>query len=376
MNRILFVHLEGMIGGAEASLLLLVKYLHRRFLINIACLCKSPLSKSMSSIPVTCYQLPSSPRCSYFSFSFVKYWLRASYHLIKIVVRTQPDIIHANSFYAALISVLIAFIMRKKLFIHARDLTNFGFLAKLFSWSCTKVVASSHSVEKKLIEQGVSPEKIEVVYNGVDNDLINQSRINRTSSNSINHHKQDSFVFAHIAQFAPWKNHIIFLKAALDVANNLPNARFVLIGDDIFGRNLKYKNSLISYARNSAIAERISFLGWQQNMNEVWPKIDCLVHTAEREPFGRVIIEAMANKIPVIAVNSCGPSEIIQNGKTGILVQAGDIVSLSNAMLKIFQDAYLASRLANAGYKHVVSNFTADKTALLIQEIYKKVLAA
>jgi len=149
----------------------------------------------------------------------------------------------------------------------------------------------------------------------------------------------------------------------------------MLVGDDIFGRDSNYKSSLLSYAENSTIAERVSFLGWQENMHEVWPKIDCLVHTAEREPFGRVIIEAMAHKIPVIAIGSCGPSEIIQEGKTGILVQPDDIEGLSEAMLKLAQDTQFASRLANAGYEHAISSFSADKTAALIQEIYEEVLA-
>jgi len=375
MNRILFVNIEGMISGAETSLLLMVKYLHNRVFVSVACPRESPLSRSLAAMSVDFHQIPSLPSCCYFSFIFLKYWLRASYRLIKIVVQTDPDIIHANSFYSAPISILAAFITRKKLILHARDLTNFGFFSKLCSWICTKVIASSHTIENTLIEQGVDPEKIEVVYNGVDNILFEQSFTNRKLFNATNHGVRNSFVFAHIAQFVPWKNHIMFLKAALYVAHKLPNVRFVLVGDDIFGRNLRYKNSVLNYARNSKIAKKISFLGWQENINDVWPEINCLVHTAAREPFGRVIIEAMAQKIPVIAVDSCGPSEIIQHGKTGILVQPDDIDSLSNAMSKVFQDDCFAGRLANAGYKHAVSHFTADKTAALIQEIYEEVLA-
>lgn len=375
MNRILFVNLEGVIGGAETSLLLMAKYLNSRFLISVACPGESPLSRSLDAIQVDSYKLPRPLRRAHLSLFSLRYWLKASYCLIRIALQTHPDVIHANSFFAAPVSILAALVTRKKLLLHARDLTNFRFFSKFCSWFCEKVIAVSHAVETALIEHGVNPDKIEVVYNGVDNVFFEQSGTSGMLFGPPSHDGKNSFVFAHIAQFVPWKNHIAFLEAASRVACDLPNARFVLIGDDIFGRDSNYKSSLLSYAKNSTIAERVSFLGWQENMYEVWPKIDCLVHTAEREPFGRVIIEAMANKIPVIAVDSCGPSEIIQDGKTGILVQAGDIKGLSEAMLRIAKDSHFASRLANAGYEHAISSFTADKTAALIQKIYGQVLA-
>jgi len=375
MNRILFVNLEGEISGAETSLLLMVKYLHSRFLISVACPGESPLSKSLAAIQVDSHKLPRPPHRACLSRLPLGYWLKTSYCLVRIALRTHPDMIHANSFYAAPVSILAALVAGKRLLLHARDLTGCRFFSKFCSWFCKKVVAVSHAVETALIYHGVNPDKIEVVYNGVDNLFFDQSGKNGILFSPTSHDGNGSFVFAHVAQFVPWKNHIAFLRAASCVAPSLPNARFMLIGDDIFGRDSNYKSGLLRYAENSTIAERISFLGWQENMHEVWPKIDCLVHTAEREPFGRVIIEAMANKIPVIAVDSCGPSEIIQDGKTGILVQAGDMKGLSEAMLRIAKDTHFASRLANAGYEHAISSFTADKTAALIQKIYGDVLA-
>jgi glycosyltransferase involved in cell wall biosynthesis len=221
----------------------------------------------------------------------------------------------------------------------------------------------------------VSPDKITVVYNGIDNGSFGRAGESGNSSGAPDRHSNGSFVFAHVGQFVPWKNHIVFLKAASHIAADLSDARFVLVGDDIFGRNSAYKRSVLSHARNSPIAEKIDFLGWQENMHEVWPKINCLVHTAEREPFGRVIIEAMAHRIPVIAAGSCGPSEIIQDRETGILVQADDVESLSAAMLNIARDSQFAGWLAKAGYEHATSSFTADKTAAQIQEVYAELLA-
>lgn len=374
MIRILFVNLEGSIGGAETSLLLMVKHLHSQFLISVACPGGSPLSRTLASIQIDSHKLPTPPNHAYSSLFSLVYCLKTSCYLARIAMKANPDMIHANSFNAGAFSVLAVLVTRKKLLLHARDLANLGFLSRFCSWFCKGVIAVSHAVKNALVQKGVNPDKVKVVYNGVDNTFLNQSNESKDLFSTQGLCKQYSFVFAHVGQFVPWKNHIAFLKAASYVVSSLPNAMFVLVGDDIFGRDSAYKSSLLSYAEDS-IAENVRFLGWQENMDEVWPKINCLVHTAEREPFGRVIIEAMAHKIPVIAVDSCGPSEIIQNGKTGILVQPNDIEGLSDTMLKIAQDTQFANKLATAGYEHVISNFTADKTAAHIQGIYREVLA-
>lgn len=365
MAKIIFVNLEGKIGGAERSLLLLAKHLRSEFGVSVACPCASPLSAALSELGINSYELPSPPKRTHSSFLSLWYWLKTTWSLIRIILKTRPDIIHANSFYAGVPSVVAALLTRKKLLLHARDLADFGFLTKIFGRFCKKIIAVSFAVRNALVENGISPDKIEVVYNGIDTDCFAQPVKNGN----------DSFVFAHVGQFVPWKNHIIFLKAASIVGRRLSVAKFVIVGDDIFGRNRDYKHSVLDYAKNSVITEQISFPGWQENMNEVWSKIDCLVHTASQEPFGRVIIEAMSHRVPIVAVDSCGPGEIIGDGETGILVQADDVEGLSEAMLKIATDTKLKTRLAEAGYQYVTSNFTAERTATLIKEIYDEVLS-
>ena len=375
MAGILFVNLEGRIGGAETSLLLMAKHLRDQCVISVACPAESPLSRALAAMRVDFYGIPGPPDRAYSSPLSLVYWLKTSWRLIRIVLRVNPDLIHANSFYAAAPSALAALVTRRKLLSHARDLANFGVFSRLYGYFCERIIAVSHAVRNALMEQGVSPDKIKVVYNGVDDGFFSPSDESNSSLSALGAHRRHSFVFAHVGQFVPWKNHIVFLEAASQVARDLCDVRFVLVGDDIFGRNSAYKRSVLSYAEKSTIAERVDFLGWQANMHEVWPRINCLVHTAEREPFGRVIIEAMAHRIPVIAVDSCGPSEIIQDRKTGVLVQANGIQELSEAMVKMAQDTRFAGRLANAGYEHVISSFAADKTASLIQQIYQEVLA-
>jgi glycosyltransferase involved in cell wall biosynthesis len=358
MKRILFVNLR------------------TKFHMSVACPAGSPLSGALASIDTGSYGLPKPPNHAYLSFRGLAYWLKTSCRLLRIALTTNPDLIHANSLLAGTASILAVVVTGKKLLLHARDLAHFGSFSRFCCWLCERVIAVSHAVKDTLVERGVSPDKIKVVHNGVESiyfDQIDESEAPFAMPPSRENHTP---VFAHVGQFVPWKNHIAFLKAASHVASQLPEARFAIVGDDIFGRDSAYKSSLLSYAGNSAIAERISFLGWQEDMHKVWPKIGCLVHTADREPFGRVIIEAMAYRIPVIAIANCGPSEIVENGKTGILVDANNIEALSKAMLKIALDTQFARELAAAAYDRAMSNFRADETAARIKEIYDEMLAA
>jgi glycosyltransferase involved in cell wall biosynthesis len=303
----------------------------------------------------------------------IPYWVRTAWKIARIARNAKPEVIHANSFKAGVASLPATVMTGKKLIMHARDFCRGGFLLRLCSRHCAKIVAVSQAVKNNLIRQGAKAENIEVIYNGVDASSTAAGVSDKTSLLDRTGGDNHEFIFAQVGQLVPWKNHNIFLAAAARVAKTLPHARFVLVGDDIFGRDSKYKTSLLQQIKDRDIAERFNLMGWQDNMHQVWPRIGCLVHTAESEPFGRVIIEAMAHKVPVIAVSSAGPSEIIENGETGILSQAGDIDGLSEAMLRIAWDNELAKNLAQAGYQRVVADFTAARTASQMREIYKQV---
>ncbi len=383
MARILLVNSEGGIGGAETSLLLLLKHLCARFVLSVACPAPSPLSAAVVSLGIEHHAIPEPPGLSHGSpcrgvpiamFRVggprAAYEAATVYSLTRAIRRTGANLIHANTFYAGAVSVVAAFVTRRRLLLHARDLADFRILARLFGRCSKCILAVSHAVRRALISRGVRPDKIEVVYNGLDSRYPGPHEAFRSARKACH------FTFAHVGQFVPWKNHAAFLQAAAQVAPELPQAQFAVIGDDLFQRDRIYKREVYKLAERSSAADRIQFWGWRQNMEEVWPAIDCLVHTAEREAFGRVVIEAMAHRVPVIAVASGGPAEIIQGNRTGLLVPPGDLRALIEAMLRVARDRDLADRIAGAGYHHVLSNFTARQTAARVQEIYESVLSA
>lgn len=100
---------------------------------------------------------------------------------------------------------------------------------------------------------------------------------------------------------------------------------------------------------------------------------DILVHPTYREGFGKIIQEAMAMKLPVITTDIPGPSEVIEENISGILIPKGDVIALSNAMVVLFNNPSLAAKLADNGYTRFCENFTMDKMVKNIYDEYSKI---
>jgi len=364
--RVLWVNLEGSIGGAERSFILFVRFVPKDIQIYAACP-EGSLINTLSGLSIRTYRI--SPIWKNFKHFFIWffYLVLINLQMMLIIFKTRPQIIHANSTKAALGVVLAKIITGKILIWHMRDLRCSRLAARICSCLSSRVIAVSETVKSKLIELGVKAESIEVIYNGVTtNDLTCKIR-------KGNH---DSIIFANIGQFVPWKKQFLFVEAAERFLQDGLEAQFIIIGDDIFGRDSKYKRELINKVKASSFASYIEIIGWQNHLDKYWAQIDCLVHTAETEPFGRVVIEAMMHGVPVIAAESGGPGEIIINGNTGILFAPDDIEELIAAMKTISRDRSLVHNLVTNARGEIASKFQASETANRILQLYEKLMVA
>jgi len=365
--RVLCVNLEGSIAGAEQSLLLLVRFVPKRIQISAACPA-GVLTEKLRSLGIRTCQILSPPRKSNYLFIWFFYLAFVNMQLILIAFKTKPHIIHANSTKAVLAAILLKVFAASKLIWHMRDLRCSRLLAGICRCLSSKVIAVSKAVKDKLIGLGVKAEHIEVIYNGIATDDIPAKITKKDQSSPV--------TFANIGQFVPWKKQFLFIEAAERFLQDGSNAQFILIGDDIFARDGKYKKELISKVMTSPFAQNIKIIGWQDNLASYWEQIDCLVHTADAEPFGRVIIEAMAHGVSVIAATGGGPAEIITNGETGLLFDPDDIDGLLEAMKTIYEDRELTDNLAINARKHIISNFQAKHTSEKIANVYEELIAA
>lgn len=366
--RVLLVNLESKIAGAEKSLLLLVRYMQGNAEVTAACPTNGPFAEKLRQLDVETFRILSPPRKFNWSVVWIWYLLFVNLQLTLITCKVKPAIIHANSSKAVLASILAKVLGRRKLIWHVRDMPGSVLICKVCSFFSSQIIAVSNTIKNQLTGHGVKATVVAVVYNAVSTEDLQSQTKKKTRSKYP--------IFASIGQFVPWKKQCLFLDAAACFLQRGGEANFILIGDDIFGRDSKYKKKLLNKIKVNPFVSKIKIISWQKDLDKLWAQIDCLVHTADKEPFGRVIIEAMAHEIPVIAPNSCGPAEIIQHGATGLLFKPDDVGDLTCAMQLIARDAGFAVRLTTAARQYILSRFRAENMAQEIEEVYQKVLVA
>ena len=227
-------------AGAETSLLRMVKALHPHGDVAVACPAPGPLPNALAAEGIRWWALPESPSLSYRSPLRGPYWMRAAGDLMRAVRSLRPEILHANTLYAGVVCLLVSSATGTPFILHIRDLANIGTFCRLCCSRCRGVIAVSNAVRDALVGNGVCRDKIRVVYNIVADENGAYCASRRTRPCPPKH----PFVFANVGQFVPWKKQTLFLEAASLVALQLPGSRFVVVGDDLFGRNGRYKQQL------------------------------------------------------------------------------------------------------------------------------------
>lgn len=367
MARVMLVSMEGQVGGAERSLLLLLRHLRDRHELSVACARVGPLVQRVRAMGILCHELPGRGGVAHRSVAGLLHLARVAAALVGAAARWRPEVVHANNAQAALACVMAGRCSGARVIWHARDMTGSAALVRVLARGSDRIISVSQATRAHLLARGVDPAKVDVIHNGVA--IEGQGCAGTRAGDML-----PCRTFASVGQFVPWKRQHLFLLAAARVAGQVPDARFAVIGDDLFGRGGQYGRFLRQRARGLGLEGRVVFPGWLNGMDRAWADIDCLVHAADHEPFGRVIIEAMHAGVPVIAVDGGGPGEIIQDGVTGLLVRAGDPEALSGAMVRLAQDAALAGALARAARQRVLEQFTAERVAQRVDQVYRELL--
>jgi glycosyltransferase involved in cell wall biosynthesis len=186
----------------------------------------------------------------------------------------------------------------------------------------TKDITISKAVADNLSLIEKRKNKIEVLNDfteikKTDNDFIKNlvSKIKKQDSTKI------ISIFGRIVQ---WKGQKEFIVAMSQVIKEMPDCIGLIVGD-ISDGGKKYLNEIKELVKKLHIEDKIIFTGYTKNVAEYMATSDIVVHASiEPEPFGLVVIEAMAMKKPVIATKGGGPLDVITDGKNGLLVEMGN----------------------------------------------------
>lgn len=170
-----------------------------------------------------------------------------------------------------------------------------------------------------------------------------------------------------VGRIAPWKGQDLFLQAFAEAFPAPSRTRAVVAGAALFGED-EFDARLRSLARALQIRDRVDFLGHVDDVDLVLAELDALVHCSVLpEPFGQVIVEAMAAGVPVIAAAAGGPTEIVTDGVDGLLTASGDVGELAFALARLDYDPALRRRLSQGGFRRAASYSPANAADAVVQ---------
>ncbi len=299
-------------------------------------------------------------------------WLRAVRRLAHIIRDERIALVHANSTTAHLFTGAAAARAGVPCLWHCRDLVPLGALGPRLARSATRILAISDAVAADVARYAPAPGRVVKLANGFDVAAY-APRGSRSATRDALGLPPHAFVVTMVAAFIPWKRHDLFLDAAARVAAELPEARFLVVGDDRFGDHPGTLAALRQRAAETHLAGRVVFAGFQADMAPVYEASDALLHPAAREPFGRAVAEAMCAGLPVVAVADAGPRELIRDGRDGLLAPPGDVARMADALCRLGRDPALRQRLGAAARTRIADAFSLTAFGHNLSTIYRDV---
>ena len=369
MIHVLFVDHAEALGGAEHSLLLLLEHLDRaRFQPVLACT-SGPLAERAGKLGVRVELLPLE-QLRGAGIRTLGRWLRGVWRLAGLIRSAHIDVVHSNVMRASLYAAPAARLTRRALVWHVRDVFGSGLYTRLMSRSASATIAISRACAAPLPRS----DRVHVIANGVRLDQAKQ--FGKGDLRQELGLSADTVLVGMVGRLRQWKGQDHFVRAMARVAEACPAARFVVVGGTVFGGEETYAASLTQLAESLGITASLAFLGQRDDLWRVLSGLDILVHCSiEPEPFGRVIIEGMAAGLPVVAYDHGGPSDIVVDGETGILVRPNDVEGLADAVHGLVDDGQRRARLGQAGQIRAAQRYEVNALTREIEAVLSSVVA-
>ena len=381
MKHILIIDHTAGLGGAEYSLESLVKSMDsNRYQYTVALPAPGPFADRLKNLGI---------QVDFVRLESWRWWVRTPNQVLKYfltmplqcitIIRwllylnsRKPDIVHFN-INRLIEPVIAARILGIPSVMHFRDIPSqidSRFILGMSVFYKIMNLADVWIANSKETFNDVNEEcrsKLFLIPNGIDLKLFD--RLAGINSN-VNKCENSKIKIAMVALLVPWKNHMGLLKLASIVTKQNKNIEFIIVGDG----ETDYRQRLEEITHELEIGDYVKFLGYQNNIPALLNSVDILIHTTEKEPFGRVFLEAMAAKVPVIAYNSGGAKDIVKHGETGLLIESRDNEAMANAVMTLADDIDLRRQMGEAGRRRVENHFTIEKHCEAVDDVYQDLL--
>ena len=366
MKKLLIVNIATGFGGAEKSLLDVIKNLKNEYEINYIEENSGLIDLlKKEKIKVVPFKTGSLKKIS----GIFKYFF-ALIRLIFLVLKIKPDLIISNTVRSHILASPVAFILKRKLIWILRDYQFNKKVKKVFEIFPKKIICVSKDLEK--FYKG-NNEKYLVIPNGIE-------IVKFIYSNEINtgDKKNGGFKLAIASNFARLKG-LEYLIGAVKSLNNEDLSRkieLLIVGGPNNSDSEKYYEEIKKLVNADS---NIKFLGWQKDIFSIFRGVDAIVSSTTTsfggpEAFGRTILEAWLLQKPIIATNVGGSKELVEHMFDGILVEEKNVEQMKEAIKKLAENKALCLSLGKRGYSKLRKNFSLDTITLRYKELIDEII--
>lgn len=306
------------------------------------------------------------------------YDLKFLSRLLMIIKGLKPDIVHCRNtphvvIYGGIAAKIIGLPFVVSIHGHPDFLDGNSFVKKLWymvqKWS-DKIITVSNSIKDVLIREGrVRPDKITVIHNGIGSiDIQCDPPIMKQKIRQELGIDNSDQIIGCVGTLRSVKGHKYLIQAMPLILEKFPHSYLVLVG------NGPLRDELEELAEKIGVKKKIIFLGYRTDILELMHVFDVFVLPSLSEGLSNVLLEAMITSKPVIATNVGGNPEVIEDGKTGLLVPPKDPQKIAEAVLSLLSDEDKRIRMGEAGLRRVKEKFSISKTVQEYKKVYHEVL--
>jgi glycosyltransferase involved in cell wall biosynthesis len=316
--------------------------------------------------------------------------LRALYQLTRLIFRERPDVVHTHTAKAGALGRLAAFLFNVT---HARAhrcVVIHTFHGHVFS----RYFGAAGSIAVRVVERGLAtitdriitlseaqrfdicqlyrvaaPSKTVVVKLGMDLASLLTVPADVRPGGGLGFGPRE-LVFGYVGRFVPIKNLAMLVHAFARVAVAVPEARLMLVGDG------ELRGMLEELVDALGLGPRVRFTGWQRDLMAVYGSMDVCVLSSWNEGTPVALIEAMAAGRPVIATAVGGVEDVVTDGRTGLVVPAGEPAALAEAMIRLARNPDERHWLGLAARQAAAQSFRPERLAAEISGCYLDALVA
>jgi glycosyltransferase involved in cell wall biosynthesis len=391
--RVVFVEEEVWMGGVEFSTLNLATRVNRsRFAPLVVCPAEGDLPRHCRErgVPLAIVPRPrlfstgirigqriiTNPATLVFdAFASLLAAIRLAYFL-----RSRADLVVTKGMDAHFYGGLAARLVRLPCIWHVQDWVNeqrgFGLYPTILSWGARnfaqRIIVDGEAILKQLDPD--ARQRALVIYNGVDTNEFSP-HVDGSSVRMEFDIPSDVPLIGTVARLVAWKGHHVFLEAIATLADDFPEARFLIVGAPVFDTE-EYACKLRAQTERLGLADRVRFAGFRWDLPQGLAALDIFVHPAlEKDTSPLAVVSAMASGKAIVASAVEGVREIIEHEQEGLLVLPGDVEALAQAIRCLLAEPDLRQRLGQGARAKAMQELSVAQFVQRCEAIFEAVLA-